>query len=52
MTKFRESLDINLTQSEAKKLIPIYRHIFSPDTNPHSIHTAFPELSDKFLYNL
>ena len=52
ISKFRDSFDINVANEDAKKLTSIYRHIFSPDTDPHSIHTLFPDLSDKFLYNL
>lgn len=48
--KFSEDFGIELTEEQAKKLTAVYRNIFSPDTDPESIHEMFDDLSSKYLY--
>lgn len=48
--KFSHDFGIELTQEQAKRLTAVYRNIFSPDTDPESIHALFDDLSSKYLY--
>lgn len=52
MSKFLDDFWIEIDSSLAKKLAHLYRLILSPDTEPHQIHEKFPDLSDKFLYDI
>lgn len=52
VSHFKKYFNIDLNDTQAKKMTAVLRNAFSPDTTPDSMHTTFPDISSDFFYGI